>query len=304
MKQIELIDKRKKREKHFLKDDGEFITEMYKENIHYLKDGKYEEIDNTLILKDKYYINKNNDYKVSFTSEVTENIMKIQKDNHYLNINLNKYNNYSILKSTAKSKIFSEIKYFDVLKNIDISYNILSSKVKENIFINDIESEINELSFNIETDLDLKINLDNSLSALFNNEEIFKIDSPFMMDALGNVNKNISYNLIKENNYYQLFMTLDNIWLKNAEYPVLIDPTIVNSSDENNVYDTFIYPGDTNVDKNSLGILKTGVERVNNVDIINRTLLKFNLPIIGTGSQVVNAKLNLTSYRLLIAGEC
>ena len=49
MKEIELIEKRKPREKHFLQENGEIIAKIYGEDIHYLKNGKYEEIDNTLI---------------------------------------------------------------------------------------------------------------------------------------------------------------------------------------------------------------------------------------------------------------
>ena len=49
MKEIELINKRKLREKHFLREDGTIVAKVYNEDIHYLKNGKYEEIENTLI---------------------------------------------------------------------------------------------------------------------------------------------------------------------------------------------------------------------------------------------------------------
>ena len=52
MKEIELIEKRKPREKHFLQEDGTIIAKVYNEDIHYLKDGEYKEIDNTLVNKD------------------------------------------------------------------------------------------------------------------------------------------------------------------------------------------------------------------------------------------------------------
>ena len=289
MKEIELIDKRKAREKHFLTENGDIVAKMYDDDIHYLRDGKYEEIDNTLVLENGYYMNKYNDYKVSFASELTPNIMKIEKDNHYIN---------NISKEKSNSKIISEIKYLDVLENIDISYNVMSSKVKENIFIKDIHSQINELLFNIETDLDLIINEDNSLSALFEKNVIFNIEAPFMMDVLGNINRNITYNLIKDGDIYQLFMSFDEEWLKNkAEYPVIIDPTITNKSNENNVYDTYIYPGDGNINRNNHEYLKAGVEKVNGNDIINRSLLKFDLPTIGICSiiLIIQIHINITS---------
>ena len=44
MKEIEILDKRKEREKHFLKENGDIVVHMYDEDIHFLKDGKFEEI--------------------------------------------------------------------------------------------------------------------------------------------------------------------------------------------------------------------------------------------------------------------
>ena len=60
MKQIELINKRKPREKHFLQEDGTIVAKLFDIDIHYLKNNKYEEIDNQLILKNGIYKNKNN----------------------------------------------------------------------------------------------------------------------------------------------------------------------------------------------------------------------------------------------------
>ena len=64
MQEIELVDKRKQREKHFLQENGEIIARIYDEDIHFLKNGVYEEIDNRLILEDDYYINQNNAYHI------------------------------------------------------------------------------------------------------------------------------------------------------------------------------------------------------------------------------------------------
>ena len=70
MKEIEILEKRKPREKHFVKENGEIVARIYSDNIHYLKDNKYEEIDNTLIEDDEYYTNVQNSYKVFFNKVV------------------------------------------------------------------------------------------------------------------------------------------------------------------------------------------------------------------------------------------
>ena len=54
---IELKKLRKPREKHFLKSDKTMIAYVYDYDIHYLKDGKYEEIDNTLLDRNNKLIN-------------------------------------------------------------------------------------------------------------------------------------------------------------------------------------------------------------------------------------------------------
>ena len=58
MKEIELIEKRRSREKHFLREDGTFVAKLYDKDIHFYKNGKYEEIDNQLIKENDYYVNK------------------------------------------------------------------------------------------------------------------------------------------------------------------------------------------------------------------------------------------------------
>ena len=70
MKEIELINKRKPREKHFLQENGTIIAKIYDTDIHYKKNGKYEEIDNTLVKKNGCFCNKSNDYKVQFQEEI------------------------------------------------------------------------------------------------------------------------------------------------------------------------------------------------------------------------------------------
>ena len=297
MKQIEIIDKRKLKEKHFMQEDGTFIAEMYEDNVHYLKDGQYVDIDNTLVLKDGYYINKANDYKVSFNASANSNLMKIEKDNHFINIGLKEYNSFNVKKEDSMSKLMSKIKYTNVLKNIDICYDIVSSKVKENIYIKNKDSEIEKLVFVIDTDLDLELNTNGSVSASIDENLVFNMDAPYMFDSTGLINKNVKYELNKIENKYELKMILDKEWLdSDVKYPIVIDPTITNSGNNNNVYDTYIYPGDTNIDRNSQEYLKVGVERINGNDVVNRALLKFELPTIGTGSQIVNADLTLRGY--------
>lgn len=292
MKQIELINKRKKNEKHFLQEDGTIVAKIYSDDVHYLKNGKYEEIDNTLIKENDYYVNKNNDFKVSFKEKSKDSFMKIEKENFYLNIKLKNSKESKIHKKKNNSRYIGEVLYDDIFDGIDIDYQTLSNKVKETIILK--QNKVNDISFIVDTNLKLQLQ-NGEIIATSNNEKIFNIEKPFMKDSNGVVNNNISYVLNESNNEYELSLKLDDEWLSspNTLYPVYIDPTIVNSSQTNSVYDTYIYPGDNGVDKNSLSYLKIGVEKVNDDYIKNRALLKFDLPDIGTSSEVISAELIL-----------
>lgn len=302
MKGIEILNRRKAREKHFLQKDGTIRAEIYDDNIHFLKNGKYEEIDNTLIEKNGYYSNKSNSYKAHFSKDSKHDLMTIESNGHFLSILL-KDNKGVVLnhnKRKSKNKFVKDICYNDILDGIDFEYKILPTKVKEAIVIKGRKYVKDKIDFTIETDLELELNKDNSIEAKYNSETVFNIDTPYMIDNSQRRNDNVFYELIKKNDKYILSLHLDYAWLNNkqTEYPVIIDPTITTSGQNSNIYDTYIYSGDTNVDRGSQDILKAGVDRVNGVDTIYRTLIKFDLPTIGTGSQVIDARLNLMPYPL------
>lgn len=295
MKEIELINKRKPREKHFLQEDGTIVAKVYSDNIHYKKGKNYVEIDNDLIKEKGNYTNKSNEYKVNFPDEVSSSIMKMEKDNYYLDIKLVNAKKTKAKKKKKVSKYISELTYKDILDNIDIKYQNLPTKVKETIILN--SKKYKRLIFEIFTNLQL-IEKDNRILALEQDQAIFIIEKPYMQDSNGNKNTNIYYNLSKQNGYYNLELILDKKWLtsKDTKFPVYVDPTITNTSQETGLKDTYIYPGDEGVDKNSHSVLKAGIKKVNGLTRENRALIKFDLPKIGTGDQIISANLILTGY--------
>ena len=60
---------RKENEKHFHLSDGSYIAAVYPEAVHYLEDGEWEEIDNTLSLTEDGYVNAENDFNVTFSAD-------------------------------------------------------------------------------------------------------------------------------------------------------------------------------------------------------------------------------------------
>lgn len=295
MKQIELINKRKRNEKHFLQEDGTIVAKIYGDDVHYLKNGKYEEIDNTLVEDGDSYTNKSNDYKIHFEKKSKNSLMNLEKESHYLNIKLKEANEIQISKRKGISKLMEEVSYDNIYDGIDIEYKTLPTKVKETIVLH--HKPVDNMIFTVDTNLTLELEKGYIL-AKENNNTIFTIEKPYMEDSNGIRNDNIYYEIKQNNGKYEIELVLDKEWLNSNDtvYPVYIDPTISNNSQNGNVYDTYIYPGDTGVDKNSQAILKAGVEKVNGTNRINRALIKFDLPEIGTGSEIVNASLHLIGY--------
>lgn len=286
MKEIKSL--RKRNEKHFLNSDGSITCYLYNHDIHYKKNNEYIPINNKLIDNKNYIINKENDFKVSFSKDKRKKeILDIVKDNHYLIMSLNK----KITKNTEINN--NKISYKEALNNIDIDYEIISKTLKESIILKNRNSVPDKISFIIDTDLRLRINNKGIEAKDENKNIIFMIDVPYMKDSANNYNYNINYTLIKREENYLLNLNLDKDWLENKDivYPVVIDPTII-CNDNNEVYDTYITderPNDTgNVSEYlNLYVHENGKK--------SRILLKFNLPNIGTSCDIVKASVYLTT---------
>ncbi len=301
MKEIELKSLRKEREKHFLREDGLIVAKMYDDDIHYKNGNEYIEIDNTLIKEKGYYYNKDNSYKVYFPEVSDKVLMRTENNNHYICYTLQDSNIVEAKIDVNGSKLYKDIKYINILNGIDFEYNVMPKKVKENIIINNKESVVDSINFLLDTDLDLILNNDSSIDAKYDGKTVFKIESPYIIGKNGQMLNSVSYRLIKNDTHYilKLLLNKEEILKSTIDYPIIIDPTITNYGSSNSVYDVYIYEGDSNSDRNSQSFLKVGVEKIDNQYITNRTLLKFDLPKISTGSQIIYAELTLIGYPIV-----
>ena len=64
----EEIEKRDAYTKHFRLSDGSFLAASYEEPVHFLQDGEWTDIDNSLVASENGYVNKTNSYQVEFQS--------------------------------------------------------------------------------------------------------------------------------------------------------------------------------------------------------------------------------------------
>ena len=186
--------------KHILQKDKTIKVQIYNENIHYLENGEYKEIDNRIIDKSEILENKSNDFKVIFNKN--DESITISKNDKVINLSLENSNmvNYEFSKDMKIRKIDS-IKFNKVLNDTDIIYEIHPNKLKEKIILNK-KIKFNELKYVIKTKLKLELNKDNNVVVKDGKKIIYLIEKPFMIDNNNEVSEDIRYQLDKKNNGY------------------------------------------------------------------------------------------------------
>ena len=143
----------------------------------------------------------------------------------------------------------------------------------------------------------MRLTENNDIIVYKGSETKFVIKSPFMYDSKLEFSDDIDIQLKKQNKKYELTITPNKEWLNAEErvYPITLDPTIQTSLYVQNIDDTFIYKGDTNnTTRHNAHILRVGNGSVGNRPI--RSLIKFSLPTLNSGDQVIAAELSIRNY--------
>ena len=92
----EIVEKREKNIKHFLKDDGTYEAVIYPNPVHYLEKGNWQDIDNSLIEVDdadkvgnKILSTRQNDYNVKIDSNLdSKKLVSLEKDKYKVEWNI------------------------------------------------------------------------------------------------------------------------------------------------------------------------------------------------------------------------
>ncbi len=290
MSKKELIEYRTPNTKHFLNTDGTITVELYKDPVHYLENGVYQEIDNTLVQTKEGFKNKRNDFQVTFTEEKDNALVNIScKDKKLSMFPKNRKLRVSPLSKNLKRSV---ITYEEMNDEVSLEYKALSNQLKESIILNK-KPETNQYVFIINTTLDLVLNEDNTIYMMSKENIDYKIEKPYMVDANQVYSESVTYDLTKIENGYEITITVDKEWLEDKErvYPIIIDPTITSVQSSTSVIDTYIYEGDSEDTTYNKSVLYVGTDKSNK---IYRTLLKFTLPKIPAGFKVVEANVSLS----------
>lgn len=315
----ELEEKRTLNEKHFLLEDGSILATIYPSNVHYKKEDKLVEINNQLLeTEDKeektnenqILENQENEFKIKFAKKSNKNkLASLTIGNQKIKWSLQNSNKVegkvqNQEEKTNKTKlanITSGIMYENILTNVDLEYNLISNQVKENIILKDKTASNTNLTFDYDVG-NLKMEqLENGqivISEKTSEKVILVLDTPYMFDSQGNMSSDISIQLKEEKNKkYTLKLEPNKEWLEAEDriYPVTIDPTVQTSINRSDIQDTYIFNGDTGYpDRGKAHILRIGSN--NKMKNPTRSLVKFTLPSIAAGDQVIAAMLDICSY--------
>ena len=315
----EIVEMREPNKKYFEMSDGSTMVALYNEDIHYQNDdGSYEEFNSSLKEESDEFKTDNSDYAIKFAKKSnSKKLATLSKDGNKISWYLNDQKKVNMKNITLKKddgdidsdllvgNAHSRVEYQNILDGITLRYDNSGSAVKESIIAYYKEALEQELTFTYDVgDLEIIKNEGNSFNIVNpkTGEVIYYIDSLFMYDDNGVYSSDIELNIVKEKGKYKITITPNKEWLndKSRSYPVVIDPSITTSQDYTQIDDTFVYNGDGNnsasnrVNSQMLRIGNSSFASMNHAS--GRALIKFNLPTLTSGDQIVNARLYLASY--------
>jgi len=319
----ELEEKRTADSKHFLMSDQTVKAIIYNEPVHYLENGTWKDIDNTLEYEKAAesddvngYKTKSGPFDVKFAKKANSSkLVTIKQDKYSLSWDLKNKSKVSSLMNNAeivKQKTSNDdvieasvantsqiVNYNNITDNTDLQYVVNGNGLKENIIVNDKSDEY-KYSFEIKAvNLTLELQEDNSIiaSAGDTGEIIYKIPSMYMIDKSGAYSDDVSVSLSQKNkNKYTIEITANSQWINSEErlFPVIIDPQITTQQIKKNIYSTYVESGHSTTNHN--GEIQMMVGKDSSGAGKCRGFVKFTLPSLNKGDMVIDATMYLVQH--------
>lgn len=218
----EIVSKRTAYEKHYDNHDGTTTALIHSTPLHYLDDGEWRDINNTLMPgQDNNYVNTSNSMKVSLPKSTQLKTYSDNQTNDMFQMNYNGYtlswvmmdisSEYSAIKNIPEPCILNEQKYSISLKNrnvghkvkdsigeltssamyqsvypyVDVKLDIMAQTVKETLILNNPKAHSAEFSYFIAAKgLTARLIEDNMVIFVNKDEEtVFTIPPAYMFDS-------------------------------------------------------------------------------------------------------------------------
>ncbi len=243
----EVEEKRDEFTKVYKKTDGSYTAIVSKEPLHYLDNGVWEEIDNSLSSDGNTFTNASNIFNAIFPKSLDDDaqisiengesgiafyVNNISESNGVVENAIGKSDTQIDTVDNAIANTQSSITYEDVETNTDIQYIVTPNSIKENVIVSDKNSIKDSYSFTIEKgNLTCVLADDGSVSFVNSENEVeFSIPRPVMTDAALAFSYDIDVNVVDNNDgTIELIYSPSKEWTNNNDrvYPINIDPAIV-----------------------------------------------------------------------------
>lgn len=315
--------------KHYLMTDGSYVAAVYSEPVHYLENGKWEEIDNTLteemVEGTEVYQNRKGKHSVRFSESIDKKGVSIQNENGYTvsftpvtdverpemkgeRKETEELQSISMMKEEGKrdkktekmslDKKTSGMKYADVYADADLEYVLTSSSLKENIVVKKAKDSY---EYQFHADFGGLIPVQESDGSIGLYEEgaeqglpEMRIEAPYMYDAEGTLSDAVTVTFEETEGHYIMMVTADPLWINDPErtFPVVIDPTVKLDVDRSDIKDTYVDTAAPSVNLKNDYYLYVGYNSLGTT----RTYIKYDLPDLPDCSIVTGAALVLQQY--------
>ncbi|MHB8963176.1 MAG: RICIN domain-containing protein, partial [Saccharofermentanales bacterium] len=315
----EITDLRDKYTKHFRMSDGTMVAATYPEAVHFMQDGKWSDVDNSLsestdATGKAVLENRNNGFKIRYARQSdSRNLVSMNVNGLDIRWGLDQSNAVTIKKNTmtetatSSEDIISDMKaqntksavtYTEILPGIDLEYITKPEQVKENIILKSRDAQ-NSVSFIYDFGgLEPRLNADNSITLLDPANLTatgLVIAPPYMVDSKYEYSHKITVTIEKIGKEYKLTILADREWLDARErvYPVTIDPTLQTTTTVSAIRDGYASGNDPNSYwYNTIEFLRVADQNSSGFDCI--TYIRFStMPVLKPSDQVVDAQLVL-----------
>lgn len=291
--------------KTFRKQDGSYVVLQYGEVIHYFKNGKWLNIDNSLSFHSQSdtYSNKANTFSATFPKTIqNESYVQVFMGDYGVSWSIENVKPSIVAYSEAKTQTgdlkevantTQDIQYQNIQNGVDLHYTITGSKIKEDIILHSYVQNF-QLAFHYVVS-NLTLSNKNGVYEFVNKhqEPIFSFDPLYASDANGDITHDVHMIIIQIKEFeYKIQITVNDDWLKKATYPVIIDPTLTNSSSQITVRDAGIdqaFPYSNFSTATSMMISHTSSI------YMKKGLINFDIPTLLTGKVITYASLSLTA---------
>ena len=300
----DLKNKRQSNIKVFKNPDKSMTAAIYKEAVHYRKNGRWEDIDNTLSMEEvtaytvaraaqetAWYVNGANAFEARFAAAAKDVIAQVDMEAYHADWTLKDCQ----MTEGVLMENHTGIIYPDIFSGVNLTYSLEGQKVKENLILSEKSANrpfrfIYRLNGLVPEYKDGEVILRDA-----QDNDVFNILRPMMHDSGSGVSDEVHTDFELTEDGFMLTLTADEQWLEDTDrvWPVYIDPSMTTSTAVADIHDTYIASGYAGSNFFQTHLLETG--QTSKAGIM-RSFMQFKLPELKSADMVVSARLLLTCY--------